>query len=761
MRLTISVKMGLLTAAMTLLLVAVLLFTAIHYMSIPLQTQTSTTLEQAHTLVTVIDENVQERYRNLAELEAVSPMLGFSATSGDTAAASKNALELMQRNNADMAIITDMDGKVIGRGHAPEENGDNLKEQALINAALKGKTVTGFFSDKNVPLAQGAAVPLIYSNSQRGVLVLGVSLTSEAYVDTLKQRTGMEITFFRGDTRVQTTLLNSKGARMVGTRLSDTDISQKVLTQGQTVHAENVIGGNPFISLYWPLPDADGKTLGMGFAGIPAAKGKAQYYNGIRTTLLVCLGLYIPLQVLFLLFVMRLMRPIRQTAVFAERVANDEPAELDVHSKDDLGQLADALRRMVDKLREQKIWYQGILDCLPFAVSVTDSRMRWVYANPLFISNMGKTSLDEILGHPCHEKGSPNCKTPKCGVACLRRGTTASSFVDAQGRSINLHMSYLKNSAGENIGHVEISIDTTEQERLKKQAEAAAHEARQSMAAQLDEVVSSLASASEQLSHSLHNMDKRSGQVAQRVTETATAMQEMNATVSEVAGNAEETAQVSGSMLSRAQEGATLVNNTIANMQEVRQRSMGLKNDMAQLDEQARSIGTVLTLIRDIADQTNLLALNAAIEAARAGEAGRGFAVVADEVRKLAEKSMDATRDVEKAVQTIQQGTARSTAAVESTVDDINAAATEAEHSGAALSAIADLAHDSSNRVQTIATAATQQSATSEEINRNLNEVNDLADVMVQAVQQATTAVESLENQAHVLSDVLNRMRAE
>jgi hypothetical protein len=123
-------------------------------------------------------------------------------------------------------------------------------------------------------------------------------------------------------------------------------------------------------------------------------------------------------------------------------------------------------------------------------------------------------------------------------------------------------------------------------------------------------------------------------------------MEEMTATVLEVAKNAGEAAETAGSARTKAQDGAQVVSRVVTSMSDVQTQSNQLKDDMAKLGKQAEGIGRFMTVITDIADQTNLLALNAAIEAARAGDAGRGFAVVADEVRKLAEKTMQASKEV-------------------------------------------------------------------------------------------------------------------
>ena len=200
---------------------------------------------------------------------------------------------------------------------------------------------------------------------------------------------------------------------------------------------------------------------------------------------------------------------------------------------------------------------------------------------------------------------------------------------------------------------------------------------------------------------------------------------------------------------------------TIENIKSVQERSLGLKQDMAGLDQQSRDIGTVLTLIRDIADQTNLLALNAAIEAARAGEAGRGFAVVADEVRKLAEKTMNATREVESAIEAIQQGTDKSATTVEDAVAAIEEVTGMAQDSGRSLEEISALAEDSSSRAAAIATAATEQSAAAEEINRHISDVNVLSATMAEAMKKAALEVREMTDQAHVLKELLNEIRVE
>ncbi|CCH49495.1 methyl-accepting chemotaxis protein [Pseudodesulfovibrio piezophilus] len=279
-------------------------------------------------------------------------------------------------------------------------------------------------------------------------------------------------------------------------------------------------------------------------------------------------------------------------------------------------------------------------------------------------------------------------------------------------------------------------------------------------AEQLDRVVDSVTAASEHLMLQIEQSSVGAEEQAKRVDETATAMEEMNATVLGVAHNAASAAEAVDKTQTMAEQGADVVNRAVVGIEEIAGQSKTLMDDMSQLGTQAEGIGQILNVINDIADQTNLLALNAAIEAARAGEAGRGFAVVADEVRKLAEKTMAATSDVANAIKSIQDGTRKNIDNTIKSVDTISQVTELATASGESLREIVSLVSDATMQVQSIAAAAEQQSAASEEISRSIVDINEISGETSKAMTSSRQVVSDLTDQIRTLSALTERMKA-
>ncbi len=291
-------------------------------------------------------------------------------------------------------------------------------------------------------------------------------------------------------------------------------------------------------------------------------------------------------------------------------------------------------------------------------------------------------------------------------------------------------------------------------------AENARREGMISAATDLERRVEIISSAAVELEAQISHSADNAVNAARSLQEVASAMTEMTASIQEVARNAARASEMSAKTRENADDGKEKVRLSLESAQALRNLSLTLKNNMGDLQEKTDAISQIMGVISDIADQTNLLALNAAIEAARAGEAGRGFAVVADEVRKLAEKTMISTADVGKATTAIAKSMHESMDAVDSAVAQVEKSTELAAQAEEALEKIVTEAKFSANEIRSIATACEEQSATSEAIDQSIQNVNAMVTGSTDAMGQCSQAVSELAKQSQELDSLVHTMKA-
>ncbi len=298
-----------------------------------------------------------------------------------------------------------------------------------------------------------------------------------------------------------------------------------------------------------------------------------------------------------------------------------------------------------------------------------------------------------------------------------------------------------------------------EAEKAQSMAEAAKREGMLEAAENLGLVIESIIAASGELESQVEQVRDGADHQRDRLREVVEAIAQMTATVLDVAKNASRAAQSAEDTKTKASAGSAVVEESMRSIDRVNAVSANLKDAMAALGDQTQAIGRVMSVISDIADQTNLLALNAAIEAARAGEAGRGFAVVADEVRKLAEKTMTATKEVGQAVVSIQQSVAGNIQNVDQAAVAVSEATGLAGKSGDVLREILELAEASAREVAGIAAAAEQQSAAAEQINKAMNEVSEVVESTSSGMHESAQAVHALADLSGDMDQIIVKLR--
>ncbi len=198
----------------------------------------------------------------------------------------------------------------------------------------------------------------------------------------------------------------------------------------------------------------------------------------------------------------------------------------------------------------------------------------------------------------------------------------------------------------------------------------------------------------------------------------------MNQTISNIAQNTSRLSESSESTLATVSKGQILSNDAVKSIDRVYNTTLELSGMIESLNKSVSEISDIVTIIKDIADQTNLLALNAAIEAARAGEQGRGFAVVADEVRKLAEKTIKATVDVNEKINSVQIESTKTRESMESAIQEVTEASELIKHLGGSLKEILNSFNEFKEKFSQIATAIEQQSSATDEVSNSISKVN-------------------------------------
>ncbi len=480
----------------------------------------------------------------------------------------------------------------------------------------------------------------------------------------------------------------------------------------------------------------------------------------------------------------KLAKPIISLRDAADKVTSgDYNVIVDIETNDEIGRLGQSFNKMTGKLVQQYSDIHGI----PAVVMSIDKDFNINYVNKMAGDFLGKDP-QSLIGLKCYDQfKTDQCKTENCTCFKAMKNNnfyTAETFAAPGGQKIPIQYTGRPtyDRQGNINGAIELVIDITnikEQEKylnenakvllaeMDKFAEGdltAALEAKSSndvtgrlfngfnkvvnnireIIQSVAEAVQATANASNQISSSTEEMASGVQEQSQQTTEVAGAVEEMTKTILETSRNSSAASDAAKNAGNIAKEGGRVVSKTIDGMIRIAEVVKKSADTVQALGSSSDQIGEIIQVIDDIADQTNLLALNAAIEAARAGEQGRGFAVVADEVRKLAERTTKATKEIATMIKQIQKDTNDAVVSMKEGTSEVEKGKELADKAGNSLSQIINGAENVVDISIQVAAASEEQSSTAEQISKSILAINNVTNQSSTGIQQIAKAAEDL-----------------
>ncbi|MFH0734671.1 MAG: methyl-accepting chemotaxis protein [bacterium] len=494
----------------------------------------------------------------------------------------------------------------------------------------------------------------------------------------------------------------------------------------------------------------------------------------------------------------KISRPINLLAVAANKFSNGEKnIEIDVSSTDEVGALAKAFNTMVDKISEQLQY----LDNLPTPVMIINKEFNIQYMNKSGAAILGKNQ-QEIINKKCYDcLNTEDCKTEKCACAqAINYDKTKTEETNANIRGQKIPIMYsgspIKDKKGNIIGALEYVVDISEIKNLqnylnRKTSELLTEMGKfstgdltvsvntekdddigklfggfnlsvQKIRELLTEVTSAIeatARAGSEISSSTEELAAGSQEQSSQAGEIAGAINQMSAAILQTSKHASSAAENAKNAGAIALEGGKVVESTILGMNRIETVVNEAAKTIEELGKSSIEIGEIIQVIDGIADQTNLLALNAAIEAARAGEQGRGFAVVADEVRKLAERTTSATKEIANKIKKIQTDTGGVIISINEGTKEVKVGKELAVKAGDSLRQIMGAVNQVIDVADQVAAASEEQSSTSEQISGNIELINNVIQEAASGTQQIAHSVEDLNQLTENLQILISKFQ--
>ncbi|WP_320008308.1 methyl-accepting chemotaxis protein [Maridesulfovibrio sp.] len=460
-----------------------------------------------------------------------------------------------------------------------------------------------------------------------------------------------------------------------------------------------------------------------------------------------------------------ILGPLERIESFVSAIASgDFKAKLEGKFKSEIKNLADGIQIMVSDLKNKLGFSQGMLDgmTVPCLISDTDANISYLNQPLCELLESGSSCeswvgrpVKELLQAPQGERGIlSRCLEDKEAILNVERcwKTKKNNF-----RDVRIDAAPLYDLDNKLIGGFAIIVDLSEMKAKEKQINEQ-HKVMVEITEKAQSISQYLTKGASEIETQVDQVSSNTEKQFDRIEYSSQAITEMNQTLMHSVSNAENAAVQAKSTRKRAEQGMQTMTETSVAINQLQTLSDKVMENMKQLGDHSQSIGGIIGVINDIADQTNLLALNAAIEAARAGEAGRGFAVVADEVRKLAEKTMQSTKEVEMAIKSIQASAQSNIANTDQTVEAVEHASGLVGKSVQAFQEISGMSVDTATEIEKIAYATDQQSEAHGQIHKSVEDLKMLAGETKADMQKSAKSITSLARTAQELEKLIERL---